>query len=63
MRKLHYKVERIGEGLRKITVYTAGLVLCELECFDGIYSDWEEIQNWLDDNGYEDEEFDFEKIN
>lgn len=61
-KKLTYRIERIEDNIRYITVYTNGKILTELECLAGFLTNEEEIQNWLDDNGYEDEVFDFEKI-
>ena len=62
MRKLFYKVNHVNERFREITVFSGGLLLCELECLSNHLTNEEEIQQWLDDNGYGDEEFDFEKI-
>lgn len=58
-------------GLRTITVYiienNIPKTFAELECMTDdlgkyFYSNEEEIQNYLDDNGYEDEEFDFVQL-
>ena len=63
MKTLSYEVARGITGVSMITVYDDKGVLCELEVLtDSPYNFPEEIQNWLDDNGYEDEEFEFNRI-
>ena len=62
IKKLNYSVTQIENNIRYITVFDNGKILTELECLAGFLTNEEEIQNWLDDNGYEDEVFDFEKI-
>ena len=62
MKKLQYKVERIEDNVRYITVYSNNKILTEIECLGGFLTNEEEIQNWLDDNGYEDDYFEFEKL-
>ena len=63
MKTLNYKYSHGITGIDIITVYDDGNVLCELDVFaDSPYTPSEEIQNWLDDNGYEDEEFKFNEI-
>lgn len=62
MKKLQYKVEKVEDGIRYLTVYSDGKILTELECLDYTYYNAEEIQMWLDDNGYGDEEYEIEEI-
>ena len=59
-------------GIRDMTVYDIAMniprIFCELECLQnedypkGFLTDEEEIQNYLDDNGYGDTEFEFIKL-
>ena len=62
MKKLQYKVERIEDNIRYITVYSNNKILTEIECLGGFLTNEEEIQNWLDDNDYKDNYFEFEKL-
>lgn len=74
MKTLYFTVEKgtyddgTPNGLKTIRVYNKQLELvAELECFpddlgEYLYSDREEIQQYLDDNGYGDEEFEFVKL-
>lgn len=63
MKTLNYKVAIGITGVNIITVYEDKRFLCELGVLaDSPYNLPEEIQNWLDDNGYEDEEFEFNRI-
>lgn len=74
MKKLYYTVEKHtyddGEpnGLRTLKVYGEDLrVFAELECMSDDLGEYlrtneEEIQEYLDDNGYSDEEFEFIKL-
>jgi hypothetical protein len=59
--KLDYTKTLIEDrGVVVVTVFDNGKIFFEIECFaDSPYSIEEEIQNWLDDNGYEDEDFVF----
>lgn len=59
---LEYSVEKIEDNLRYIKVWRDGILLVELECLGGFLTNEEEIQNWLDDNGYEDVVFEFIQI-
>lgn len=71
MKKLYYTVDfeyyddGSHNGLRTINVYdivdNTPKSFAQLECSseDDFYTNEEEIQNYLDDNGYEEEEFDF----
>ena len=63
MKTLQYRVERLEDNIRYITVLDEGKTFIELECLSGFLTNEEEIQNWLDDNGYGDDVFEFEKIN
>lgn len=60
---LTYKTEQIEDNVRIITVFTEGSQLTEIECWGGFLTDKEQIQSWLDDNGFGDEEFYFVKLN
>jgi hypothetical protein len=63
MKTLNYKYANGITGIDVITVYDDNSILCELDVFaDSPYNPPEEIQNWLDNNGYEDEEFEFSEI-
>lgn len=60
---IKYKVEIVSGIFRMITVYDYNDVLItELECFGNFYTDWEEIQRWLDDNGRCDDDYVFVNI-
>jgi len=52
-----------NESYNTVTVFTDGKVFCELDCLKDFISFEEEIQNYLDDNGYGDESFNFQLIN
>jgi len=58
MKRIDYSVKNTSEGIKTISLYSPNL-MAEIECFEGFYSNEEEIQNYLDDNGYEDETFEF----
>lgn len=60
MKTLKYRVERTEDNIRYITVFNNNKIFCEIECLGGFLTNEEEIQNWLDDNGYEDEVFNFD---
>ena len=48
---------------REINVYDhKGYLIAELECFGNFYSDTEEIQNYLNDNGYGDDDYEFVNV-
>lgn len=61
---LEYTKETVSErGVVIVNVTKEGKTFFEMECLtDSPYSIEEEIQNWLDDNDYEDEEFDFKLV-
>lgn len=61
-KKLFYKV--IEKGIFKtIEIRSENEFLFEIECFtNSPYTNEEEIQNFLDDNGYGDEVFEFIKL-
>ena len=63
IKKLNYSVTQIENNIRYITVFDNGKIMAELECLAGFLSNEEEIQNWLDSNGYGDDVFEFEIIN
>jgi hypothetical protein len=59
---LDYSVQH-DEQFNTVQVFDEGCIFCEIECLvDSPYSIEEEIQNWLDDNGYSDNEFTFNRI-
>ncbi len=58
MKRIDYLVKNTSVGIRTISLYSPNL-MAEIECLEGFYSNEEEIQNYLDDNGYEDETFEF----
>ena len=66
-KKLYYTVNLLGEGLgmKRITVYEIIKkelkIFCEIETYLNT-NDENEIQVYLDNNGYEDEEFVFVKL-
>ena len=62
MKKLQYKVEKVEDGIRYLTVYCEGKIMTELECLGDYMTNGEEIEFWLDDNGYGDEEYEIEEI-
>lgn len=62
MKKLTYVVNRIEDNIRYITVFDNGKILAEIECLGGFLTNDEEIQNWLDDNGFGDDIYEFELI-
>ena len=63
MRELKYTTESTDRGVICVTVSTEGKIFFELECLDDSpYTIEEEIQIYLDDNGYVDEMFDFINI-
>lgn len=60
---IKYKVEYNSGIFRKIFVYNYDDVLIgELECFGTFYTNQEEIQNWLDENGRCDDDYEFVNI-
>lgn len=61
MRKIYYSVKNESKEIRTLSLYVPNL-LAEIDCFNGFYSNEEEIQNYLDSNGYEDEIFEFVEI-
>lgn len=71
MYRLYYTVEKYTEfineveettGVKGITVYemidNIPKIFCQIESYNNASSELE-IQEWLDDNGYEDKEFEF----
>ena len=63
MRQLDYIISFGITGINMVTVYDKDKLFCEIEVLaDSPYSTEEEIQNWLDDNGYEDGEFEFNRL-
>ena len=62
MKTIRYEVSTIEDNIRYINVYLDGFLLVELECLGGFLTNQEEIQNWLDDNGYGEESFNFETL-
>ena len=55
-----YNVER---RVLEVTVFSNGRQFFQIECLDNSrYSTEEEIQNWLDENNYLEEEFEFAEI-
>ena len=56
----------VTTGLKQIIVYeiinNIPKIFCELNCTIGFITSEEEIQNYLDDNGYEDEKFNFKRL-
>ena len=62
MRKLTYSVEN-DNGIIVVSVFDNNKIFFVIECLlNSPYTIEEEIQNWLDDNGYEDEDFEFNKL-
>ena len=62
MNILEYSVE-LSETIKKVCVHTNDKLFFEIECLiDSPYTIEEEIQNWLDDNGFENENFEFNKL-
>jgi galactitol-specific phosphotransferase system IIB component len=60
---LKYKKEATDREVTLVTVYRKKKIFCEIECLDASsYNIPEEIQNWLDQNGYEDENFEIKEI-
>lgn len=60
---LFYQV-RIANSIKYVTVYYQNTIFAELECLEhSPYSIEEEIQNYLDDNGFGDDEFEISRIN
>jgi hypothetical protein len=63
MAQLLEYTKETSNGITIVQVFENGKTFCTIECYvDSPYSIEEEIQNWLDDNGYEDKEFDFQLI-
>lgn len=63
MNILKYTVE-LSDTIKKVCVYDNDKLFFEIECLIvSPYTIEEEIQNWLDDNGFENENFEFNKIN
>lgn len=55
-----YNVER---RVLEVKVFSNDRLFFQIECLDNSsYGTEEEIQNWLDANGYLEEEFEFEEI-
>ena len=55
-----YNVER---GVLEVKVFSNDRLFFEIECLDNSpYSTEEEIQNWLDENGYLEDDFEFAEI-
>lgn len=75
-KRLYYVVElglqEVGDnvketnGLKHINVYfienNVLIKFFEFECFTDFYSSEEEIQNYLDDNGYGDDKYEFKQL-
>lgn len=61
---LHYNiVNDIDRQINVVKVFSNGKLIFNIECFiDSPYTIGEEIQNYLDDNGYGDECYDFINI-
>ena len=60
---IKYKVKIVSGIYREITLYDSdNILIAELECFGNFYTDWEEIQRWLDDNGRCDDDYEFVNI-
>lgn len=59
--KLTYKVFKNNKrNIKEVTVFSENKVFFEIECFiNSPYTIEEEIQNYLNDNGYEDNEYNF----
>jgi len=56
-RKLEYTKETV-HGVVMVTIFDEGKIFAQIDCYENSpYNIPEEIQNFLDDNGYEDEEF------
>ena len=62
MKTVYYKVDKVENGIRYLSVYLDGKLIAELECLGYIYYNREEVQMWLDANGYEDIEFNIEEM-
>lgn len=48
MEKIYYDVKEINEDIRVITCYHNNSVLAELNCYNGLFGDWEEIDRYLE---------------
>jgi hypothetical protein len=60
---LKYKKETTDRDVVCVTVYHKKKVFFDIECLeDSPYNIPEEIQNWLDENGYEDNNFEIKEI-
>jgi hypothetical protein len=60
---LEYKITISNKSITKVEVFQNQKTFFEIECFtNSPYSIEEEIQNWLDENGYNDIEYEFLKI-
>jgi hypothetical protein len=63
MRQLRYNVTLGITGINIVTVFEKNRLFCELEVLaDSSYHTVEEIENWLDNNGYESKEFEITRI-
>lgn len=63
METIYYYSQTPFDNIRKITCYDENeKILFELECLPGFRDDEEEIQNYLNDNGLGDQEYDFKRI-
>ena len=61
--ELEYTIKSTERGVVCVKVFSNKKVFFEIECFENSpYSIEEEIQNWLDDNGYSDDDYNFFKI-
>lgn len=58
METIYYHSQTPSDDIRRITCFDKDeKVLFELECLPGFYTDEEEIQRYLDDNGLGDQEY------
>lgn len=63
MKKLYYTEKKQDDNYRELVVYKDGKVLCELSCVGGFLTNGEEIQNWLEQDEFENSnEYEFEKF-
>jgi hypothetical protein len=60
---LQYIINNTDRGIICVQIYIDGMIYTEIECFEySPYSIEEEIQNWLDESEFRDEEFLFQKV-
>lgn len=64
MKQLTYSIKTdLYREIIEVTVFDKDKIFFTIECLiDSPYTIEEEIQNWLDDNGYSDDLFEFNKI-